>query len=463
MMKKKETMIRLKKGETIQLPIRRLGINGEGVGFYQKQVVFVDGAIPGEVVVARVENVERRFAKARLLRIRKRSPRRIQPPCPVYADCGGCQLQHIDYPMQLKLKKELVEEAFARYTSLRELPIEETVGMDEPWRYRNKAQLPVQLRGKKVVMGMYSARSHRLVDMRECGVQHPETNRILETARKTVEELGIPIYDEKKHTGVLRHLVARFGFQTEEAQLVLVCRTDELPRERELVERLVRRLPQVKSIVLNVNPKRTSLVFGEKARVLWGKETVDEQLNKKVYALSATAFFQLNPIQTVKLYDLVKEAAELTGKETVIDAYCGVGTIGLWLADRAARIIGMDTISSAVEDARRNAKRNGIDHAEYHVGRAEDLLPRWVKAGLRPDVVVVDPPRTGLGQPLIDMLKEVRVPRLVYVSCNPSTLAKDCAQLLQGGYELKRLVPVDMFPQTAHVETVCTLSGTNEK
>ncbi|MBN2908849.1 23S rRNA (uracil(1939)-C(5))-methyltransferase RlmD [Polycladomyces sp. WAk] len=462
-MTKNETMIRLKKGETIRLPIRRLGINGEGVGFYQKQVVFVDGAIPGEVVVARVESVERRFAKARLLRIRKRSPHRIQPPCPVYADCGGCQLQHIDYPMQLKLKKELVEEAFVRYTSLRELPIEETVGMDEPWQYRNKAQLPVQLRGKKVVMGMYSARSHRLVDMRECGVQHPETNRILETARKTVEEIGIPIYDEKKHTGVLRHLVARFGFRTGEAQLVLVCRTDELPQERELVERLVRRLPQVKSIVLNINPKRTSLVFGEKNRILWGKETVDERLNENVYALSATAFFQLNPIQTVKLYDLVKEAAELTGKETVIDAYCGVGTIGLWLADRAARIIGMDTIPSAVEDARCNAKRNGIDHAEYHIGQAEDLLPRWVKAGLRPDVVVVDPPRTGLGQPLIDMLREVRVPRLVYVSCNPSTLAKDCAQLLQGGYELERLVPVDMFPQTAHVETVCTLSATKER
>jgi 23S rRNA (uracil-5-)-methyltransferase RumA len=365
--------------------------------------------------------------------------------------------------MQLKLKKELVEESFARYTSLRKLPIEETVGMDEPWRYRNKAQLPVQLRGNKVVMGMYSARSHRLVDMRECGVQHPETNRILETARRTVEELGIPIYDERKHVGVLRYLVARFGFQTEEAQLVLVCRTDELPRERELVERLVHRLPQVKSIVLNVNPKRTSLVFGEKNRVLWGKETVDERLNEKVYALSATAFFQLNPIQTVKLYDLVKEAAALTGNETVIDAYCGVGTIGLWLADRAARVIGMDTIPSAIEDARRNAKRNGIDHAEYQVGRAEDLLPRWVKAGLRPDVVVVDPPRTGLGQPLIDMLREVRVPRLVYVSCNPSTLAKDCAKLMQGGYKLERLVPVDMFPQTAHVETVCTLTGIEDR
>jgi 23S rRNA (uracil-5-)-methyltransferase RumA len=456
-MNKADTLVHLHEGQVLRLPIRRMGINGEGIGYYRKQVVFVEGAIPGEVVVARVTGVERQFARARLVRVLKPSPHRKTPPCPVYEACGGCQLQHIAYPFQLRLKKELVEEAFFRYTGLRDLPIADTVGMDDPWRYRNKAQLPLKMLGSRVGMGMYSARSHRLIEMGECAVQHPAVNGILETARRVVEELGIPVYDERKHTGSLRHLVGRVGIQTGEAQLVLVSRTPSLPREGELVKRLRACLPQLVSIVLNVNPRRTSAVWGEKSRVLWGSETIDEVLGDRTYSLSAPAFFQLNPEQTVKLYNEVKRAAALTGGETVVDAYCGVGTIGLWVARDAGRVIGMDTVPEAIRDARENARRNGINNVEYHVGRAEELLPRWVREGFRPDVVIVDPPRTGLGKALIDALIRIRVPRLVYVSCNPSTLAKDADRLLKGGYRITRVVPVDMFPQTSHVEAVCSL------
>jgi 23S rRNA (uracil-5-)-methyltransferase RumA len=441
----------------IELPIRRIGINGEGVGVYQKKVVFVDGAIPGEYVAAKLTEVQKNYARGKILRIKKRSSHRLQPPCPVYRSCGGCQMQHIDYPMQLRLKRERVEEAFARYTGLTQLPIEETVGMDRPWSYRNKAQLPLKQGKHGVWMGMYEPGSHQLVDVGECDIQHPETNRLLEEARQVVEELGIPIYDERKGTGLLRHLAARIGFATGEAQLVLVSRSNRLPREEELIHRLRERLPQLKSLVLNINPRKTSRVLGEKSRVLWGQRKIRERLGHLTFLLSGPAFFQLNPVQTVKLYDEVKRSAGLSGKETVVDAYCGVGTIGLWLADQADRVIGMDTIPEAVEDAKENAEINGIDHAEYHLGEAEHLLPRWVREGLQPDVVVVDPPRTGLGQELIQALIEVQVPRIVYVSCNPSTLAKDCRLLLKQGYQVKRVVPFDMFPQTAHVESVTLL------
>lgn len=448
----------LAEGQVIRLKVRRLGINGEGVGHFQKKVVFVEGAIPEETVLARVYEVERQFARARLLRVLKTSPHRREPPCPVYEECGGCQLQHIDYSFQLHLKRELLKEAFSRYTGLRDLPIAPTVGMDEPWQYRNKAQLPLKGIGGGVKMGMYSAGSHRLIDMGDCAVQHPDVNGALEAARRVVEELGIPIYDERKHTGSLRHLVARTGFQTGEIQLVLVSRTPSLPREEELVERLRECLPRLASIVLNVNPRRTSVVLGERNRVLWGSATIREMLGGRIYALSAPAFFQLNPEQTVKLYDEVKRAAALTGRETVVDAYCGAGTIGLWLAPEAGRVIGMDTVSEAIRNARENARLNGIHHAEYHVGRAEEWLPRRMSEGFRPDVVIVDPPRTGLGGELIDALIRVKVPRLIYVSCNPSTLAKDAARLIAGGYLIRRIVPVDMFPQTSHVESVTLMS-----
>ncbi|SMO86507.1 23S rRNA (uracil(1939)-C(5))-methyltransferase RlmD [Melghirimyces algeriensis] len=448
--------IRLKKGQVIDLPVRRLGINGEGIGFYQKQVVFVEGAIPGETVRTRIAEVYSKYVRGKILQLKKASPHRVKAPCPVFRECGGCQLQHINYPKQLELKRELVVETFSRYTGRKDIPIQETIGMETPWNYRNKAQLPLKNLDSRLVMGLYAAGSHRLIDVGNCGVQHPLTNQILETTRKVLEEMSVPVYHEKKHRGTIRYLATRIGLTTGEAQLILISRTSHLPYEAEVVRRLRERLPQVVSIVVNVNPQRTSRVFGEKTRVLWGEEKMKEKLGSLTFALSAPAFFQLNPVQTVKLYDEVKRLAGLTGRETLVDAYCGSGTIGLWLAHKVKQVRGMDTVPEAIEDARENARINGIENVTYDVGAAENLLPDWLDQGFRPDVVVADPPRTGLGKAFMEALIRIQVPRFVYVSCNPSTLAKDCNRLIQSGYRVEAVVPVDMFPQTSQVEC-CTL------
>jgi 23S rRNA (uracil1939-C5)-methyltransferase len=448
--------IKLKPGEVVTLEVNRLGINGEGIGYVERQVVFVDGALPGEKAVVRIARVEPTYAKGTLLRIVKKAETRIQPPCPVYEQCGGCSLQHLDYQAQLEWKREIVRESFARYTGQTALDIRPTIGMDHPWAYRNKAQLPVALVGEKVVAGLYAPGSHQLIDTSDCRIQHPVTNEVVQVVRDLVQELGIPVYNEKTHKGVLRTIVPRIGFETGEVQLTLVTRTEELPQKNALVGQIRQRLPYVTSIMQNINPARTSLIFGEKTKLLWGKETIEERLGNVRFALSPRAFFQLNPEQTVKLYNEVKRAAGLTGKEIVVDAYCGVGTIGLWLAPAAKEVHGIDIIPEAIQDANENAKRSGVTNVRFTVGAAEKILVDWVKQGFRPDIVVVDPPRTGCDQALLKALLQAKPEKIVYVSCNPSTLAKDCNVLLEG-YKVESIQPVDMFPQTAHVEVIVRL------
>ncbi|WP_082050641.1 23S rRNA (uracil(1939)-C(5))-methyltransferase RlmD [Risungbinella massiliensis] len=443
-------------GDTFTILIRRLGINGEGVGNYQRKVVFVEYGIPGEEITVKVVEVAQNYIKATPVRWKKRSPYRVEAPCPVFGECGGCQIQHIHPRFQARLKRELVEDAFRRYTNLKEVPLEKTVRMQEPWFYRNKAQFPLVQKGEKVLTGLYSPSSHRLIDLSECPIQHPLLNEILEKARHILQELKVSIYDEKKHRGLIRYLIVRIAFQTKEAQIVLVTSKNEFPEVHDWVREVTKRIPEVVSLMQNVNPDKTSLIFGEKTKRLWGEREIVEKLGHLEYGLSARAFFQLNPEQTIRLYELVEEAAALTGTERVVDAYCGVGTIGLWLANRAKEVIGMDTIVEAIEDAKRNAERNGITNVRYEAGAAEELLPQWIKEGLRPDVVIADPPRVGLGEPFLRALIENPVKRLVYVSCNPSTLAKDADQLLQAGYQLTKVTPVDMFPQTSHVESIAT-------
>lgn len=451
------TAIRLRTGETVTLDVNRLGINGEGIGYKDRQVVFVEGALPGEKAVVRITQVEPKFARGKLLKIVNKSPERVKPLCPVYEQCGGCSLQHLNYQAQLDWKQELVREAFARYTDLKEPPIQPTIGMDHPFAYRNKAQLPVALAGETVVAGLYAPGSHKLVDTSSCAVQHPTVNEVIQTVRDTLQELAIPIYNEKKHSGVVRTIVPRIGFETGDVQLTLVTRTAELPKKGELIDRLRERLPFLTSIMQNVNPIPTSLVFGDKTILLWGKPELEEQLGNIRFTLAPRAFFQLNPEQTYKLYNLVSDAAALTGTETVVDAYCGVGTIALWLAPHAKEVIGIDIIPEAIENAKDNAKRSGIQNARFATGPAEKVLVDMVKQGFRPDVVVVDPPRSGLDPKLLQAILEAEPQRFVYVSCNPATLAKD-SQVLMKKYEIRNIQPIDMFPQTAHVECVCVLT-----
>ncbi|MDA5110014.1 23S rRNA (uracil(1939)-C(5))-methyltransferase RlmD [Brevibacillus thermoruber] len=443
-------------GQQMTLTIKSLGINGEGIGYYKRKIVFVEKALPGEVVHAEVTDVKETYAVARLVRLVERSPARVEPPCPVYEECGGCSLQHMDYQAQLASKRELVIESLRKYARLENPPVAETIGMENPWGYRNKAQFQVGRQNGRLVAGLYQTGSHRLVDLESCRVQHEATNEIVRTARQVMEELGIPAYDERKRTGVIRTIVARAAFATGETQLTLVTATEEIPRVKELILELRTRLPGLVSIVQNVNRKKTSLVFGDTTRQLWGRPSIAEQLGELSFDLSARAFFQLNPEQTRKLYEEVKKAAGLTGSELVLDLYCGTGTIALWLAPYAREVRGIELIPEAVEDARRNAEKNGAANATFHVGRAEVLMPKWAKQGVKPDVVVVDPPRTGLDDALIRSLLEVQPQRIVYVSCNPSTLGKDVAKLL-ARYELVSAQPLDMFPHTSHVESVALL------
>jgi|GEM_PF-19776 len=447
----------VKAGDTVTVTIKRIGINGEGVGYFRRKTIFVPGALPGEVVQAKAVKVENSYIQGTLEHIEKRSPSRVAPPCPVYIECGGCQLQHLSYAGQLAAKEALVREAFERYTGIRELPLRPIFGMDEPWSYRNKAQLQAGRQDGRMITGLYAAGSHRLVDISGCPIQHPGLNRVMREVSRIADELGVPVYDERQHRGVLRTVVARIGWRSQEVQLTLVTASAELPQREALIQCIRQALPEVVTLAQNVHPGKDSLIFGEETNILWGREQLDEELGELRFALSPRAFFQLNPSQTVKLYDAVKEAAALTGRETVVDAYCGTGTIGLWLAPLASEVRGIELIEDAVADARRNAQRSGLTNARFYVDRAERLLPQWVREGLHPDIVVVDPPRTGCDAALLGALLAAKPQRLVYVSCNPSTLAKDCKPLLAGGYRLEWVQPVDMFPQTAHVECVIGL------
>ncbi|MFD0050544.1 23S rRNA (uracil(1939)-C(5))-methyltransferase RlmD [Actinomycetes bacterium NPDC127524] len=448
----------LEVNQTFPLTIKRLGINGEGVGYFKRKVVFVPGALPGEEIVAEAVKVQPKFSEAKIKTIRKPSPDRINPPCPVYEECGGCQLQHMSYSRQLTEKRDIVIQSMERYgkVPLDSLNIKETIGMEDPWFYRNKSQFQVGLKNGKVIAGLYGLNSHDLIDIPNCIVQHPKSNKATRMIKKILTNLGISIYNERKKKGAIRTIITRVGFETGEVQVVLVTNTEELPQKDKLIELIKSQLPEVKSIIQNVNNKNTSLIFGDKTILLDGEQVITETLGDLSYELSARTFFQLNPIQTVKLYDEVKKAAALTGTEKVVDAYCGVGTIGLWLAGDAKEVRGMDTIRESVEDARQNAKRHKVNNVKYETGKAENILPRWAKEGWKPDVLVADPPRSGLDDNLLQTILKVQPKKVIYVSCNPSTLAKDL-QILSKSYKVKYMQPVDMFPQTAHVEVVTEL------
>lgn len=442
-------------GQKFPLTIKRLGINGEGVGFFKRNVVFVQGALPGEEITAQVTDVKRNFAEARIVKMRKSSPHRQEAPCPIYDSCGGCQLQHMTYEQQLVEKRDLVVQSLERYLKGSNIRVEPTIGMENPWHYRNKSQFQTRKKGGQVIAGLFAEESHQLINIEDCIVQHPDTTAVTNRVKQILEDLDIPIYDGKSMKGVIRTIVVRTGIRTGEIQLVLITTRKAIPRFAKLLEKIRKIDVNIVSIVQNVNKENTSLIFGDETHTLWGKDAIREELGELAFDLSARAFFQLNPKQTVKLYDEIKRAAKLTGKETVVDAYCGVGTIGLWLADGAKQVRGMDIIPESIEDAKANAKEQGVN-ALYVTGTAEKWLQQWDTEGFMADVLTVDPPRTGLGESLLKTIMKVKPKRFVYTSCNPSTLAKDLQQLTKI-YDVEYIQPVDMFPQTAQIEAVCLL------
>ncbi|KMY58768.1 23S rRNA (uracil(1939)-C(5))-methyltransferase RlmD [Geobacillus stearothermophilus] len=445
------------KNEYYDVTFTDLTHDGLGVAKVDGFPLFVKHALPGERAKVKAIKVKKGYGYGRLVELYEPSPDRVEPPCPVYRQCGGCQLQHLSYEGQLKAKEKQVKEVLARIGKLDGVTVHPVIGMKNPWRYRNKAQVPVDEREGGLVAGFYKERTHEIIDMDACLIQQEANDVVVQAVKRIAERYGIPPYDEATHKGVLRHIVARYGAATGEVMVVLVTRTDHLPHEQDIVRDIVRAIPGVKSIVQNVNPERTNVIFGAKTRVLWGSEFITDRIGGIQFAISARSFYQVNPEQTKVLYDKAFEYAELTGRETVIDAYCGIGTISLFLARKAKHVYGVEIVPEAIEDAKRNAKLNGIQNVTFEVGAAEDVIPRWYQEGIRADCLVVDPPRKGCDAALLETIIAMKPPRVVYVSCNPATLARDSRILEDGGYETIEVQPVDMFPHTAHVECVAKI------
>ncbi|HHY82271.1 MAG TPA: 23S rRNA (uracil(1939)-C(5))-methyltransferase RlmD [Clostridiales bacterium] len=445
--------IPVEKNKDYEMNIESLGAGGEGVGRIQGFAVFVEGALPGERILVKIVKVTKSYAYGKLLHIIQKSPDRVEPQCPYFKGCGGCQLQHLSYEGQLKYKTRLVKDALERIGHLDNVKILPAIGMDEPWRYRNKAQFPVGLIKGKLAIGLYAARSHNLIDINDCPIQHGINEKVIHLVHRFIQTYNIPVYDESVHKGIIRHVVIKVGFKSNQLMVIIVT-NGELPRKKELVSILREGLPSITSIIQNYQTERTNVILGNKNVTLWGSDYIMDAIGDLKFKISPLSFFQVNPVQTEKLYAKALEYAALTGKETVIDAYCGIGTISLFLARKAAKVYGVEVVPQAIEDAKENARINGITNAEFLTGESEVIIPRLSRLGVKADVVVVDPPRKGCDEKLLDTIAEMAPERMVYVSCNPATLARDLMYMVEKGYQVNEVQPVDMFPQGYHVECV---------
>ncbi|MFB8377923.1 23S rRNA (uracil(1939)-C(5))-methyltransferase RlmD [Paenibacillus taichungensis] len=457
------------KNEETVIDIIGMNHDGEGVGHANGYTLFVQGALPGETVRVRVMKTKKQYGYAKLLEIVKASPDRVSAPCPIYDQCGGCQIQHMSYAGQLAWKRQLVVDNLQRIGKLNVL-VEDTegaeqqgirvlptMGMDEPWRYRNKAQVPIGVTEGGLVGGFYAKGSHRIIDMETCLIQHEHNDEVVAKVKEIGSHLGISAYNEETGRGLLRHVVVKKAFRTGEMMLVLVTNGRDIPYKDEWIGSIREAIPHVASICQNVNKKQTNVIFGDETRVLWGRDVIYDYIGDVQFAISARSFYQVNPVQTEVLYGKTVEYAGLSGKETVIDAYCGIGTISLFLAQHADQVYGVEIVPEAIEDARSNAMLNEMKNVKFEVGASEDVIPRWKEQGIEADVIVVDPPRKGCDPRLLDTILEMKPERVVYVSCNPSTLARDLRVLEDGGYRTVEVTPVDMFPHTVHVESVAML------
>ncbi|HWR06120.1 23S rRNA (uracil(1939)-C(5))-methyltransferase RlmD [Sporomusa sp.] len=453
----KVSTVPVARGQSYTIEITGLGHSGEGVGRYQDFTVFVPHALPGETVAAVITTVKKTYAVGRLVTVRTPSPHRITPECVVYNQCGGCQLQHVNYEEQLQSKRQQLVDAVTRIGKLPEVVVHPVLGADSPWYYRNKMQFPVGQKNGKLVLGCYAQGSHDIVDIDNCLIQHQANNDIAREVRSVISKLGIEPYDEHTGQGIIRHVLGRVGTATGEVMVVLVTATDRLPQHEELIERLKSSITGLVSIVQNVNSRRTNIIMGNKTVTLWGRDTITDKLGEFSFAISARSFFQVNTAQAEVLYQQAVRYAGLSGTETVIDAYCGTGTITLFLARQAAQVYGIEIVEPAIIDARKNAINNNVANVEFIVGDTIDIMPRLFKQGIRPDVIVVDPPRAGCEQQVLETFVRMEPKRIVYVSCNPASLARDLAILDGLGYVVQEIQPVDMFPMTFHVESVAMI------
>ncbi len=447
----------INKNDVIDVTFEDLTHEGAGVAKVDGFPLFVPNGLPGEDAKIKIVKVKKGYGYGRILEFYKKSPDRVEPACPIYKQCGGCQLQHLSYKAQLKFKQKQVKEVLTRIGHLENITVHPVLGMTDPWKYRNKSQVPVGEIEGGLVAGFFQQRSHTIINMEECLIQVEENDRIVQGVKRIAEKYGMRAYNEEAHSGTLRHIVTRYGRKTKDVMVVLITRTEEFQHKDNIIADIQKAFPQVKSIIQNINSKRTNVIFGDKTKVLWGEEYLFDSIGDIQFAISARSFYQVNPEQTKVLYDKALEYAQLTGEETVIDAYCGIGTISLFLAQKAKKVYGVEIVPEAIEDANRNAKLNGMTNVEFEVGKSEEIIPAWHQQGINADVIVVDPPRKGCDTELLDTIIKMKPKRVVYVSCNPGTLARDLRILEDGGYKTIEVQPVDMFPHTNHIENVAVL------
>ena len=459
----------IKKNEIYTMTIEDIGAEGEGIGKVDGFTLFVKDALIGDEIEVKVIKVKKNYGYGRLMRIITPSPYRVEAKCPNARACGGCQIQHLDYAEQLKYKQKKVENLLERVGKVKDYEMLQIMGMEEPYYYRNKAQFPVgRNKDGEIVTGFYAGRTHSIIDTEHCYIQHPLNEKLIQIVKKWMNQNQIEPYDEVSGRGLVRHILTRVGYRTKEVMVCLVINGKKLPKADILVD-MLKDVPGMTSICFNVNREKTNVILGNEVQVLWGQGYIEDYIGDIKFQISPLSFYQVNPVQTQKLYGKAFEFASLTGKETVWDLYCGIGTISLFLAKNAAQVYGVEIVPQAIEDAKKNAKINGITNAEFFVGKSEEVLPKYYEdyakthngQTITADVIVVDPPRKGCDEKLLECIVSMQPKRMVYVSCDPATLARDLNYMEAHGYKVLKAQCCDMFAHSVHVETVVLLQRKN--
>lgn len=448
----------LLKDREYEVDVVDIGQGGVGIGKHDGFTVFVDGGLISDKLKVKITKSKKNYAVGEIVEIIEKSPFRVERACSdKLSDCGGCQIQELDYQKQLDIKTNEVKQTISRIGKLNDTLVHPTLGMENPFRYRNKAQFPIQKIDGKTVIGFYKKKSHDVIPTDKCIIQHDVNDKIIKIIKTYIKAYNVSIYDEKTHTGVLRHLVTKVGFETKEVMVVLVANGKKLPYLNELASVLKENVPGFKTLILNTNREKTNVILGKENKVIYGDGKINDYIGDLVFEISPLSFFQVNPSQTEVLYNKALEYADLKENDTVFDIYCGIGTISLFLAQKAKKVYGVEIVGDAIKDAKINAKLNKLENTEFFVGKAEEVVPKLYKEGKTANVVVVDPPRKGCEESVLDTIVSMEPDKVVYVSCNPSTLARDLAYLDERGYKCKEIQPVDMFPHTMHVESVALL------
>ena len=447
----------IKKNDKIEIFIEALTSEGSGLGRYDGVAVFVQGAVPGDRIIAHIIKVSKNYAVGIIADILAPSPKRIEPDCPVSQKCGGCSLRNMAYEEELRYKQGRVQDAINRIGHI-DFPVERIIGAENTNFYRNKAQYPVSIENGELTAGFYAYKSHRIIPCRDCRLQPPEFERGIAAFEKWVKKNNVTPFDEKTGKGLLRHIYFRKAFGTGEIMACAVINGNDIPDREYLIAQLQKAFDHLKSVVININKKNTNVILGEQTKTIWGSDKICDILLGKKFVISPQSFYQVNHDQCERLYSVVAEYADLSGSETVVDLYCGAGTIGLTLADKCKELVGIEIEPSSIENAKENAKLNGIENASFICADAFSGAKEIEKRGLKPELVIVDPPRKGCQKELFDIIENMGASRIIYVSCDPATLARDLAILKEKNYHPQHITAVDMFPRTPHVESVTLLT-----